>query len=426
MGDTGTGVGIAEWRAGWKSVIVASLGISLSTAHTYSQGLFMAPLEQAFGWSRADVTAGPFLYGIISGLGVLFSGVIADRFGARRVVLPGLLLCALTMALLTLNTGSIWLWYATWLLVALPVPLITPAVWTSAIVARFTVSRGLALALALAGTGLSSAVAPQIIVRLIDAYGWRAGFAFFPLLTALFIFPLALLMFDRTPRPAARQRTVTAPPLPAVGATVLSPAFLLLLSGSVVFAFGLIGIMGHFVPILTERGLERTSAAAAVGVIGMCSIGGRLVTGFLLDHFNSAVVATIAFLMPVAPVIAMINYDGSLVMAFGTSIILGLSLGAEVDIVAYLTARYFGLRRYATYLGFIQGITALAVGAGPLVGGMIHDATGRYDIMLWGLIPIFLIGTIVILALGRLPTLAEDDGAAGDDTDPATSAPPPI
>ncbi len=405
MIEENTGAGAAEWRAGWKTVLVASLGISLSTAHIYSLGLFMAPLHKAFGWGRAEITSGPFILSIVSGVGIMFIGLLVDRFGARRVVIPGLLLYALTMATLTLTSASIWQWYARWLLISLAMPLVTPAVWTSAIVARFSASRGFALAVALAGTGLSSAVAPQIIERLIETHGWRAGFGYFPLFAGIIILPLAFLLYDRSPRPAPRQETARESALSdqALMQSIRSPTFLWLLTASLVFAFGLLALMAHFVPIVTEKGLSRTTAAGAVGVIGLCSIAGRLTTGYLLDRYNSAVVAAIAFLMPLLPVSALILYNGSVAMAFGTAIVLGLSLGAEVDIVAFLTAHHFGLRRYGTVLGLIQGATALAVGGGPFVAGLIYDSTGSYALFLWGCIPLFLTGAGAIILLGRVP-----------------------
>ena len=405
MSEENQGGGRSEWTAGWPTVLVSSLGISLSTAHIYSQGLFMAPLQKAFGWNRAEITSGPFLLSIVGGLGILFSGMMVDRFGARRMVIPGLLLYALAIATLMLTTGSIWQWYGSWLLIGLTVPLTTPGVWTSAIVARFSISRGLALAVALAGTGLSSAVAPQIIVRVIAAYGWRTGYAFYPLFTALVIFPLTVMIFDRSPRPAPAQVAAIHAiySQQPVGQTMRSPAFLWILTASFTFAFGLMAIMAHFVPMVTEKGLARTTAAAAVGVVGLCSITGRLTTGFLLDRFNTTLVAAVAFLLPILPVSALILFKGQPLMAFGTAMVLGLSLGAEVDIIAYLTAHHFGIRRYGTFLGLSQGISAVAVGGGPLVGGLIYDATGNYSLLLWGCIPLFVIGAMAIVMLGRLP-----------------------
>ena len=405
MKNIGTGGGGAEWRAGWTSVLVASLGISLSTAHIYSQGLFMAPLHQAFGWSRAEITTGPFLLSVISAVGIVFSGLLVDRFGARRVVMPGLVLYTLTMATLIFTSASIWQWYASWSLVALAMPLVTPAVWTSSIVARCSVSRGVALAVALAGTGLSSTVSPVIIERLIETHGWRAGYSFFPLVSALIIFPLALTIFDRSPRlveSAASVAHAKASEQPLLE-SVRSPTFAWLLMASLLFAFGLMALMAHFVPIVTEKGLSRPIAAAAIGVVGLCSIAGRLTTGFLLDRFNSSVVAGVAFLLPLVPVSMLLGFHGTSATAFGAAMVLGASLGAEVDIIAYLTAHHFGLRRYGTFVGMIQGTTALAVGGGPLVGGIIYDTTGNYDMLLWGCIPLFLAGAGAILMLGRLP-----------------------
>mgnify|MGYP002776507329 CR=1 FL=1 len=266
----------------------------------------MAPLEQAFGWTRAEVSTGPFLLGIAGGFGILFSGALADRFTARRIIMPGLLLFALTMGALSLASANLWQWYATWMVIAIAQPLVTPAVWTTAIVTRFATSRGLALAVALAGTGLSSTLAPILIEHLIEAYGWRTGYLFYPLFAALVILPLAALFYDRprigpvVARATPAQKAAHVP----LGTVMRSAPFLALLAASILFALGLMALMAHFVPIASEAGLSRGAAVAAFSFAGLCSIAGRLTTGYLLDRLSSTLVAAVTFLLPLVAVVA--------------------------------------------------------------------------------------------------------------------------
>ncbi|WP_162527110.1 MFS transporter [Sphingomonas solaris] len=402
---------VAEWRSNWTTVLVASLGISLSTAHLYSQGLFFAPLEREFGWSRTVITTGPFILSVAAAIGIFFAGRLADRLGPRRVVIPGLLLYGAAVALLTLTSGREWQWYGNWLLIALAFPLVTASVWTAAIVSRFKASRGLALAVALAGTGLSSSLTPLVVEATIENYGWRPAFGIIPFFAVAIVLPLALLLFDRrksrdpmTDGPAAPKRV----PLSAADlrTAVVSPAFLYLLAASMVFAFSVLALMAHFVPFVTGKGLDRASAAAAVSAVGLCSIAGRLTTGFLLDRFSSTAVAAVAFAIPLVALLGLFHYDGSFIHALLIAIVLGASLGAEVDIIAFLTARYLGVRNYSAFLGLVQGCTALAVGSGPFVGSLIYDSTGSYDGLLWTCVPLLVAGVGAILMLGRQPSLA--------------------
>ena len=101
--------------------------------------------------------------GVISGISVILAplvGLAIDRFGSRRVGLPGLIVYLVGVALLSTATPSIWHWWSLWALIAVGTVLIKPTVWVAAIASRFDANSGIALAIALCGTSIGAAILP--------------------------------------------------------------------------------------------------------------------------------------------------------------------------------------------------------------------------------------------------------------------------
>lgn len=118
----------AEWRAHWPVVFAACAGMAFSTLNSYSTGLFIEPLEQEFGWSRAQITSGQV---IASTAGVLLGPVVGgmiDRIGPRRIGIIACFAVCIATAMLSLTGPNIWGWRALWVPVALGIVLIQPTV----------------------------------------------------------------------------------------------------------------------------------------------------------------------------------------------------------------------------------------------------------------------------------------------------------
>jgi MFS family permease len=151
--------------------------------------------------------------------------------------------------------------------------------------------------------------------------------------------------------------------------------------------------------------MDRNTAAAAVGVMGITSIAGRLVTGLLLDRWNGPLIGAVSFGLPVIAACFWLNFDGTLLSAVVIAACLGLSLGAEIDIIAYLSTRYFGLKNYGAIFGTIVGVLAFGGGVGPTLAGLVYDKTHSYGIFAWATMPAFILSAAMIGSLGRYPAL---------------------
>jgi MFS family permease len=342
---------------------------------------------------------------------VLFApllGLLIDRFGVRRVGLPGMVIYCGGIMLLSATGQSIWTWYGFWLIVAVGGLLIKPTLWAAAIAKSFDRQRGLALAVMLCGSGLGSSILPIVSARLIAAQGWRGAYLLLGGGALLLIFPL-IFFFLRDEKPATQQqRTVARAALPGLGIreALLSTRFLRIAVSALIMTVAMAGFSVHFVPMITARGVDVTTAAAIAGCIGVTSIVGRLCTGVLLDRWSGPLIGAISFSLPLVAAVLWLNYDGSITSAVIMAATVGFSLGAEIDIIAYLSTRYFGLKNYGTIFGTVVGLLAFGGGVGPTLAGIVYDRTHSYDFFVRCAIPAFLLAALLIGSMGRYPAFA--------------------
>jgi MFS family permease len=252
-----------------------------------------------------------------------------------------------------------------------------------ALASWFDKSRGLAIGIAGSGTGLGFAYVPLVAQFLIDEHGWRWGYYGLALILLCVTLPMVAFVL----REAPPERTAVSAPSPAMerGVDLAEAAkmrdFWLLATVFVLVALVLYGLLPHLVPLLTDRGLSPADAALMASAFGLATFAGRVVIGFLIDRFDARRVAFVFFTLSAigVPALALdLGPTGYMTVA----ILLGGSLGAEVDMLAYLTSRYFGLRRFAQIFGLLFGVVMLAMAAGPVLFGAVFDAARTYEPML--------------------------------------------
>ncbi|MDP9139324.1 MAG: MFS transporter [Pseudomonadota bacterium] len=408
----------AEWRGYWFLPVIAALGYATSVIHVYAIGPFIEPLQAEFGWSRAQISFGLTISSFISAVFCIPLGILVDRIGPRRIGLLGVLLMTGAFALLGTATGSKANWALLWTLVAFATVGVQATVWTSAVNSRFEKSRGLALAITLSGASLSAALFPVLATWLISNYGWRVGFSGLGGLWIAVVFPF-LLLFFRGAHDQVRTAKVVTPDLARVmsGLTLAeglrTPALYKLLLAAGLFSFTAVGTLVHFVPILTGAGSTRLEAAGIASLIGLFSIIGRLGTGFLLDRFRAQHIGALAFMLPVIGLsLLLLNGDVPMYQALAAASI-GLTLGAEVDVIAYLAAKYFGLKAFGALYGSMVMALSLGTSFGPLTGGAIFDQFGNYAPFLMLNAVLMTLSAIALLSLGPPPILATDAPAVG-------------
>lgn len=401
-----------EWRNYWQLPVAAGLGYATAVMYVYGMGPFIEPIQQEFGWSRAQISSGITIAAFFSALFGIPVGMVVDRVGPRRVGLVGVLLMGGAVALLGTATGTRGNWVFLWGLLAFSTLWVQATVWTSAVTSRFEKSRGLALAITLSGASLSATIFPLLATWLIGQYDWRTAYMAMSGIWVVLVFPIMLLFFrgaQDTPNVGRTAATETVRALMGVSLAegLRSSALYKLVMAGGFFAFTAIGVVVHFVPILKDSGADPMAAAGVASLVGIFSIIGRLGTGFLLDRFPGHLVGAYAFLIPIIAS-ALLLFDGSNPLSQSiAAAIFGLTLGSEVDVIAYLAARYFGLKHFGALYGAMVMALSLGTAFGPLGAGAVYDNFGSYSPFLVLTALLMGISAIALFSLGSTPTAEE-------------------
>lgn len=398
-----------ELATGWRLILACALGVGFGSVgfNTYAIGAFINPLGVEFGWSRAQVQ-GAIAFGVgLGGLAAPLVGLVIDRYGGRRIALAGLVGVAVGYVVAAATGASIWTFYAAYAVIALLGAGSAPVTWSRAIAERFVVHRGFALALALTGTGMAAIVVPHYAVFVVGHYGWRAGFLALSLLPLLAL--VVALFFFRpgagTLRPA--QAATAAPPSPrgaTLGEAVRSYRFWVLLFSILVMFLAISGIVPNLIPVLTDKGFTPTQAASVQSAYGVSLIIARLGIGWLLDRFWGPGVAAVVLTTPILACLILLN-DPTYIAAILASMLVGAAAGAELDLLAFFTARYFGMRSYGRIYGLLYFGVAFGAGFGPVSFAYFADVTGSYSASFKIALALFAMGGVSILFLGRYPRL---------------------
>lgn len=373
---------------GWWIVMAAMVGISSAPSQFAfgSLGLFMAPLTRDFGWSRAEMSLALTVFTVSLAVCLPLAGRVVDRIGSRRVVVPSILVCGFALAAMPLVT-QLWHLWAIFLVIGSLGAGANSLPYMLTISAWFDRRRGLAIGLSMAGAGFGFAYVPPLVQYMIANYGWQSGYLLLAAINILIAAPIVGLVFRDSPTTKGLMPDGDpSPPPGAVPAEALGPdlsqslrrtEFWLLWIIFGALAFSLYGLLPHLVPMLTDRGMTAGSAALAASTIGVTIIIARAVIGYLIDRFFAPRVALVFFLMS-AVGIAILAAGGSGPWAFLAAVGVGLSIGAELDLMAYLTTRYFGLKHFGTVYGVMFAALLVGTSLGPVSFGVVYDVTGSY------------------------------------------------
>jgi len=409
----------SEWRDGWTLVLASSVGFSFFSIMLSSTGLFMEPLTKAFGWSRSVLSAGVSVATITTAVLSPFVGVLIDRYGSRRLVLPGTILTIAAISAFALLNGSVVQWMVLWLLFGVASVSIKSTAWTASVLGVFRRSRGMALGLTLAGTAVAQTAVPPLGNYLITAFGWRAAFVLIAVGWGAITFVLAWRWFydahDQRPDPA---KLTDAEKEPAPALTGLSrqeamrdsALWRVGISNFVVMALTM-GLGVHLFPILTEAGVPRTQAAWMMSLMGLAGIAGKLVTGHLLDRFRPNWIGGVTLGACALAFLLLMYGIHSPALILVALIINGYAAGTKTQITGFLTASYGGMRNFGVIYGVMAALMALASGMGPLLAGRIYDLSGGYAPFLIAGAAGCVLGGIMMISLPRYP--AWERGGAG-------------
>jgi MFS family permease len=386
----------------WLVVLGAVVGLIVGNGPImqFTFGVFLKPITQDFGWDRSTVSLA-----LVAGLGmtaacVPFAGRLIDRYGIRKVVLPAIALFSLLLIAVSRLATTPTMFIVLYALMGAAAAGQTPLPYAKAISARFDDRRGLALGLAMAGVGIGAGLIPQLAQYLVTTQGWRGAYFGLGIVTFLLAFP-AVLFLVRMP---SEGKTAQAVPLRLEGLTggeaLRSKAFWILAAAFFAVAAATNGSIAHLVPLLTDQGISPQVAVSALGVAGLALIAGRLAAGALLDRVFAPYVAAVFFVLPLIGLVLLYVAPNRIVGPVA-AVSIGMGLGAEVDLIAFLLTRYLGQKAFGEIYGYLFAIFLLGSGAGPLLMGFLFDKSGSYGIGLIAFMAILALSAALILRLGK-------------------------
>jgi MFS family permease len=395
---------------GWWVVLASATGLFCGVPVTvYSFSVFLKPLMQEFHVGRAAISFGFTLHLMAGALSAPFTGWLIDRYGSRRVILVGTALFGSILLSNKAFSASLSQFYLFLMLLGVVLHGVGPIPYGNVISHWFDRKRGLALGLMMLGIGLGAIIVPSLAQHLIAGFDWRSAYAIFGAAVLLIPIPivaallkerpqdLALLPDGVSPRDFAAESGKDMPGLTARQASGTG-AFWLMVCAFFLAGASVQGCIVHLAAMLTDRGIGAQTAALGSSLAGAAILLGRVGTGYLLDRLFAPRIAA-GFFGGSAVGIAMLWLGGPAV-GFAGAFLVGLGLGAEVDLIAYLTSRYYGLRAFGKVYSLVFAAFGLASALGPLLMGTAFDRTGSYRGTLIAFLVALVIAAVLMTRLG--------------------------
>jgi predicted MFS family arabinose efflux permease len=354
-------------------------------------GLFVTPLEQEFGWSRATL-ARSLTLGTVFGAGLApLLGALIDRVGLRRLMVWGGLFSSLCYAALSFVQQA-WQYNV---LLGLCLGVMNSGigqVMGSVAVSRWFVRRrGRAMGIVMMGASSSGLLFVTLHTVLIATLGWRAAYQVQAALTALLIAgPAFLLMIEQ---PEAVGVSDSGPPVAAPGAVpaeaydwtirqaVRTRAFWMTLLGVMLGSFTVMGYFAHAVPILESHGYPRSLASTAWAVFFVTGILAKFVWGFAIERLSVRYSLLICMLAEAAGLVLLLSVRSPTGL-FIWAVLTGLGHGPFLQLLAMVWADYFGRKSIGRLYGVVQPFVVIGGSLGPWMAGLLFDARQSYETFL--------------------------------------------
>jgi MFS family permease len=405
---------------GWRVALASSACVFVSFASllVYTFGVFLKPLTAQFGWSREAASAAFGIAALAVAACSPLIGYLLDRYPARLIILPCLTIFGCAFASLSLLTPPLWHLYATFLILGIVGNGTAHLAYSRVLTTWFNERRGVAFAVVMTGGAFGAMLLPPLAEELIRTVGWRGAFAILGAMVLVVGLPLGARVKQRE-RP--EHLPMAAEPGSTVAEGLRSRIFWIIVAVLFAASVSQNGSIAHLSALLTDRGIPASSAAWAVSAMGAAILGGRLITGWLLDRYFAPRVA-FGLLMAAALGTYLLSGARSLPMGVAGAALIGFGMGGEADVTPYLIAKYFGLRAFATLYALTWTAYAIAGAIGPVIMGKAFDVTHSYQTLLGQLSLFTLAVATLMLLLPRYKAFPSEGADALCETVASTAA----
>ena len=395
---------------GWWIAVAAGIALCLGGPPilVFSFPIFLKAFTKEFHASRSAISLAFSLHNVVSAVGAPLIGRLIDRIGSRKIIILGTLLLGSLLIGNRLVTVSVLGIYIFNMLGALTGVGSGPIPYSSIISRWFDRRRGSALAVMMLGIGIGAVIMPSLVQRLITSFGWRAAYSIYGSAMLLIALPMVVafirdapseigLLPDGAPSSSFSRKDSDSSGLSWREAR-RTRTFWLMVSAFFLLGASVHACVLHLAAMLTDRGMTVQTAAFASSLAGAGLLLGRVGSGFLLDIYVGSRVAICFASGAAVGILLLLSGHGA--TAFAGALLAGLGMGAEGDLIAYLTSRYFGLKAFGELYGYAFGIFVLAGACGALLMGIGFDKTGSYTVPLLGFLAAVIVAIILFSRLG--------------------------
>ncbi|MBV8036746.1 MFS transporter [Roseateles sp.] len=388
----------------WVIVVTGSLLGCVAIGALFSLPVLLRPIALDTGWSTTGISAAMTIaFGALAA-GSMAWGTLSDRIGPRLVVMAGSLLLTAGLALASLATSLL----AFQLLFGAAVGLAAAAIFAplmACVTGWFDTRRSLAVSLVSAGMGMAPLTMSPLAAWLVQAHDWRTSLQIIAAVVAGIMLPAALLV--RRP-PALAQAAAGAgagaarEPGPSVGQAVRSTPFLVLVLTSFLTCATHSGPIFHTVSYAVTCGIPLMAAVSIYSLEGLAGMGGRLVFGLLGDRFGAARTLVVALLAQAVVVLGYVQAR-QLGSFYTVAALFGFTYAGVMPLFAVIARENFPLRMMGTVIGGTTMASSVGMALGPVLGGLIFDATSSYAWLFIGAFALGIGSFLSALAFLRLP-----------------------
>jgi sugar phosphate permease len=406
---------------GWIVVaVVAAGGFSASTESYPVLGVFLKPITDDLGWSRAAFTAPLAIGGLLGAVLALLLGPLVDRYGSRWALSIAFFLLGMSFILMSLM-GHLWQYYGIQI-VARSMNTGVLAVAMSIIIPNwFIAKRGKAISLGAIGFPIGAAVMPLYVQGIASLWGWRAATVGAGLLIWIVSLIPSSILLRRRPedigllpdgaepvqetgpnaRPTADLRSGPEEPALRLSTALRMPTFYFIQAAGSLWWFGRTGVGLHAIPYFTDQGLSASVAVAALVVHSLFAVPGTLMAGYLRDRYSVRWIMAGDYALNALAFVLVLFADTTLLVMIW-AVFYGFVQGAANPLQRLIFADYFGRRHLGSIEGVSRAVQNVAQAAGPLVAAAVYDATNSYT-TIFTIFAGLNLAAMVFIAMARSP-----------------------
>ncbi len=378
----------------WVMVAAGGLMGCVAIGAMFALPVFLVPMSQATGWSRAGISGAMTIAFLTMAIGSVGWGAFSDRYGPRPAALIGALLLAAGLALSAQARTLLEFQIVFGLSMGLSASAVL-APMIAAVTGWFTTQRSLAVSLVSAGIGVAPMTMAPFAAFLVSHYDWRTSYLFLAVISLVLMLPAALLA-RRAPVAQSASATGAAQDGPAdmsVRTAVRSPQFLILVATNFACCATHSGPIFHTVSYAMSCGIPAIAAVTIYSVEGFAGLFGRIGFGVAGDKFGAkrVLVAGLAVQALGALAYAFVrDLDGF----YAVAALFGFTYAGVMPLYAVLARENFPLRMMGLIIGSSSMAGSLGMALGPVLGGLIFDAYATY---VWLYVASFVMGIGAVL-----------------------------